>query len=163
MIGNSTEPIITSTRNVNNVFNHYLKFGILCVMCGIFFIYFGDLFARETNFFSSDFERLMPIFFIIFGGIGVLTGVTLPFLMKSQAKMFQMSVYKKCIIGRAMVSSQGSLNGQILNFEERAENISSVSTDKRNVIINLRDGRKILCPADNAEEIAIIIRNICLH
>lgn len=163
MTGHNTEPIISSTRNENNIFSKYLKFGIICVVSGIFFIYFGDLFARETNYFSSDFERYMPIFFIGFGGIGVLSGVALPFLMKSQAKMFHMRVFKECIIGKGVVVSHGSLSGQILNFEEKAENISSVSTDKSNVIINLRDGRRIQCPADNAEEIAVIIRNNCLH
>ena len=98
--------------------------------------------------------------FMGFGGLEVLMGAAFPFLMKAQEKIYHLSVYKECIIGRGIVSSQGSLKGEALNFEEKAENFSSVSTDKSIVIINLRDGRRIKCPADNAEEIALVIRNL---
>lgn len=156
----NTKPIITSKRDENKIFNTNLKYGIFGVISGIFFMYLGNLFASEVDCYSREYDLFIPMLFMGFGGLEVLMGAAFPFLMKAQAKIYHLSVYKECIIGRGIVSSQGSLKGEALNFEEKAENFSSVSTDKSIVIINLRDGRRIKCPADNAEEIALVIRNL---
>lgn len=155
----NNEILISSTRNENNAFNNSLKISLFFIVFGIIGVFIGDWLAKQTR---EESELYLPILILCCGGVLVLAGIALPFIEKSKAKIYHISVYKNAIDGKAMIFSQGSTNFQILDFHENTDVITSVSTATNLIVVNLKDGRRIQCPADNAEEIANVIRKECI-
>jgi hypothetical protein len=158
MTNMSGAAIISSKKDVSKVFFNYLILGGISVILGIIFIWLGVYFIDQVSYFSSDFERYMPFLIMGMGGMGILAGVPLPFLKVYLEKSYYLNVFHDHIEGRGTSFAQAGNVGQVINFYEPTANISSVSTAGNAVVINLKDGRKIKCSADNADEIAHVMR-----
>lgn len=155
MSEHNKETLISSVRSENNAFNNTLKISVLFIILGIIGVFIGNFLAKQA---SSDSDSFFSILILGCGGVSVVGGIVLPFIEKAKAKIYHIDVFKSTIDGTGMVFTQGTTNGQILEFHENINNIMSVSSSKNLVVINLKDGRRIQCPADNAKEITLVIR-----
>ena len=105
-------------------------------------------------------DSLQPVFLVLalFGVFGSISYVLLPLALKKSAKNFSLCVYENHIEGKCAKTT--GLQTSIQEIYEQNNNICSVSTADNRVIINLKDGGSLSCPAGNALEIAKIIRSL---
>lgn len=164
---NNTSLILSSTLDTKKVFkkafNFCLKLTFFFIAGGIFLLWIGNYLFEPTSYYRryDESDMYMLYFFMLMGGISILLGfvvLVFPFLIKSKTKKYHISIYNDRIIGKGLIHSQDGLSGQMMDFQEKSEDISSVSTANRSIVVNMKDGRRIDCLADNYEDIAEIIR-----
>lgn len=148
--------VVSTDSNPGKAFANGIRLSIFCIVMGIIAIWAGQKLIDSLTYFSRDYEKIMAEAVYVLGYIMIMLAVIYPFCMKYIAKKNTMYVYTDCIEGvcfRIVASTQ-----TLVNFQETYNNISSVSTVKNKIMVNLKDGCTLRCNANNAENVAAAIR-----
>ena len=147
--------IVESNVDSNKIQNSQRKMGAIFIVGGILLIAIGIFFIGQS---SSDMDIYMSVFFMVMGGFSLIMGFAYPGIMKRQIGSHKINVHEKYIEGNGLKSSGETKS--LIEFNEKIDNISSVSKSGNFVVLNLKDGSSISIIADNADDIIIAIRNL---
>lgn len=156
MCSSTTKPVMSTDNNPGKAFRGGMKVSVYCIIVGVITCIAGQWSIDSLNYFSKDYEEILAIGIYVLGIILILGAVVYPFGMTYVAKKCRMHIYEDCITGecfRIVANSQ-----TLVNFQESYDKISSVSTIKNNIMVNLKDGSTLRCNAYNAEDVAAAIR-----
>ena len=148
--------VISADSDPGKAFANGIKLSIFCIIMGIIAIWAGRELTDSLTYFSRDYEKIMAEAVYVLGYIMIMIAVIYPFCMKYIAKKNIMYVYTDHIEGACfrIVANTQTLE----NFQETYDNISSVSTIKNKIMVNLKDGCTLRCNANNAKDVAAAIR-----
>lgn len=148
--------VVSSDNSPQKAFLRALKFSIFAIVLGIAVTFVGYILLEDLTYFSKDSEEWMAIGVFAVGIILVVLGIVFPVAARITAGKCKIDVFEDHIEGKAfkVVANTQTL----MDFYETYDKISSVSTAKNIVSINLLSGNSIRCTAFNAEQVSKAIR-----
>lgn len=148
--------LVSGDTNPGKALRQWLIFSVIAILVGIVITVGGNTAVGELTYFSRDLEVILAHGMLIWGLVLIVLGIVLPFLSVTVARKSRLNVYEDYIEGYAfhVVANKR----QLMGFHETYDKISSVSTVKNSVSINLTSGNSIRCNVFNAEQVANAIR-----
>ncbi len=123
---------------------------VLYFIIGIFVISLGNQMLEKIPWWAPDSERAVPLSIEAFGGFLIIAAIMCFTIPTMEWKFSKLELYEDHIEGCTIKNE---------SFHEKVENISSVSVSlNKRLIINMKNGRNLICLAVNANEVATAIR-----
>lgn len=151
--------LIEADHNPSKAVRSIRGFTIAAMIMGIFFVIIGGALVNVISPYEKGIEKYIPYALISVGIVLILMGIVMPVIAKKSTANVRLEVYADHIEGRGSRTA-GGVTQTLMEFYEKIEKISSVSTTKDTVTMNLKDGAAITVRAFNAEEVAKVIRTL---
>jgi hypothetical protein len=148
--------IISTDNDLKKSSANARKYSLFLIVLSVILIALGGTWMTNLSRYADDSEKFLSTGLAVAGGLGILVAIIYPAAQKSLISKQILYVYDDHIEGKACYRTANSQS--LLQVYETYDKISSVSTQKNAVLLNLKDGRVLQCPAYNAEEIASAIR-----